>query len=162
MRKSLSVDMIWKLPRMRLCSWTAVMTVITCTCSIPVMAGSGDHWTKIQKNNGFKGWEKELHRIVQKDADQAENTFCVVVDQKESDLKAYVYWPQKSRLIIWGPSNDEISNLDQAGEPLDLKHDVVATQDDIGSSTYLVTRTWVSNILSACRRYGTTLTIDKS
>lgn len=154
--------MVWNVLQRQHRSAGLVIILIACAAPASARARPGDHWTSIDGNTGFTGWKKELHRLVQKDAERTRNNFCIVVHGQGAELEAYVYWPERNRLITWGPSDDEISSLDQVGAPLDLEHDVVATQADIGSSTYLVTRGWVDHVISACRRYGTTFAVDKS
>ncbi|MGI4802879.1 MAG: hypothetical protein ACRYG8_54375 [Janthinobacterium lividum] len=64
--------------------------------------------------------------------------------------------------MTWGSSKDEIGSLVRTGTAVDLDRDVVATQAEISSSTYLVTRAWMDRIVSACRRYGTIFIVGKS
>ncbi len=47
-------------------------------------------------------------------------------------------------------------------KPVDLRTGVVATQEEVGASTYLVTRAWADRILAQCRRIGRTVTLAPS
>jgi hypothetical protein len=80
------------------------------------------------------------------------NTFCVLgVTADDKSHVAWIIWKQKAQMILW-----EGQDLNKAGSRrvLDLKKDVVKTQTDVGSSTYLVTRDWVDQIEKACAKDG--------
>ena len=63
----------------------------------------------------------------------------------------HVYWREAHRLITWDPSEDAVGPSSvRPGNDLDLTKDVRATQAEVGSSTYLVTRSWVKNIVDQC------------
>ena len=44
---------------------------------------------------------------------------------------------------------------------IDLKHDVVATENDIRGSISRQTRAYVDRIINACTRYGDTLMVER-
>ena len=85
--------------------------------------------------------------------------FCVVGYQSAdtSDKRAWVYWTEGHEIILWSGASDPQSAptaLVYSRRILDLKKDVVPTEADIKGSTYLVTRTWVHDVISVCRTRG--------
>lgn len=69
---------------------------------------------------------------------------------------AWVYWRERNALILWEPTTHfEDSEPIYSRRVIDLEQDVVATEEEVGGSTYLVTRRWVDGVLSDCSRYGT-------
>jgi hypothetical protein len=84
--------------------------------------------------------------------------FCIVgyrhADQSQS---AWVIWKQAGKLILWEPGDEPLLNSRRV---LDLKRDVVKTEDDLHGSTYLVTRAWVKQIQADCQRAGVRTTVN--
>lgn len=83
--------------------------------------------------------------------------FCVIpYNRREGGRYAIVHWEERRRLILWGGADPghEVEALTHSRRVLDLDKDVVATEKDIGGSTYLVTRAWVEETLRDCRAFG--------
>lgn len=126
------------------------------------------HWAKIDAFPGFTGWRGQLQHMVDSDKRFSSNHFCLVVASGPTappDRKftwAYVYWREAARLYTFGQSSEAMSDLTAFKGPLDLHKDVVASEKHVGSSTYLVTRSWVRNILSHCTVAGTELTVERT
>ena len=81
--------------------------------------------------------------------------FCVVT-YPVGDGYAWVHWREGNQLIYWrgaadGPPDDTIAF---STRQLDLAKDVVATDEDIAGSTYLVSRKWVDDRLADCKARG--------
>jgi len=81
--------------------------------------------------------------------------FCVV-SYPIGDGYAWVHWLEGNQLIYWrgaadGPPDDTIAF---STRKLDLAKDVVATDEDIAGSTYLVSRKWVNDRLADCKARG--------
>jgi hypothetical protein len=92
--------------------------------------------------------------------------FCVVGydhgldDSGKRSRSAQVHWREGKRLILWEGANDWGPDvLRYARRDVDLRNDVVATEADVNSSTYLVTRAFVDRILVDCAAKGTRYTI---
>jgi len=82
--------------------------------------------------------------------------FCVVTYRSDEGY-AWVHWREANRLIFWRGAESDPSLDDSlvfASPKLDLARDVVASQKEVGSSTYLVTRDWVKARLADCKRRG--------
>ncbi|MEN3745774.1 hypothetical protein TPR58_01245 [Sphingomonas sp. HF-S3] len=65
---------------------------------------------------------------------------------------------EQRRLIFWRGGSDpdyRIDSIVDSNRQLDLNKDVVPTDADIGSSTYLISRTWLDRKLRDCAAKGT-------
>lgn len=129
----------------------------------PTLATPPSVWSKIGNDPSFQDWQAQIARMVAAGDNRTTNHVCVVGWRKKSETdlqQAYVIWPEQHRLITWMPSTEPNSLADET-HLLDLKTDVVASEQEIGGSTYLVTRAWVANIERQCHRYGTELLFEK-
>jgi len=72
----------------------------------------------------------------------------------QSDM-VWVIWRDGDRLIRWFPGED---NLMLSSRNLSLTDDVVPTDSDIGTSTYLVSRPWVIELERLCEHHGRRVT----
>ncbi len=127
------------------------------------MAATSSVWSKIGNDPYFQDWQAQIARMVEGVDARPVNHVCVVGWQKAGDAdlqQAYVIWPEQHRLITWMPST-EPNSLANETHVLDLKTDVVPREQDVGGSTYLVTRAWVENVERQCRRFGTELLFRK-
>ncbi len=131
-------------------------------------------WTKIDALPVFSGWRQELQRLVDTEGRGRLNHFCVVaetfrpprgpgdVKPPAEDQVGRVYWREGRRLIAWDPSKTAVDATSaRPGNDLDLTKDVRATQSEVGSSTYLVTRSWVSSIIRHCATDGSQIVVLK-
>lgn len=165
------VDRFLSLTRgLRLAAWA-----VGCTCALTAASSAATtRWTKIDAAPGFTGWHKELQRLTDKEGGARINHFCVVVERfrpqsGSGDTKppaqeslGRVYWREGSRLISWDASSADVGAAStRPGNDLDLKKDVRATQAEIGTSTYLVTRAWVHSIVQHCASDGLQVTVIK-
>ena len=86
------------------------------------------------------------------------NNFCVIAyesKEKQSPNYAWVYWKEKDALILWDPVEiGEKVDLTHSRRYLDMTKDVVNNEEELHGSTYKVTRNWVDNTLSECKKYG--------
>lgn len=77
---------------------------------------------------------------------------CIIGEQAADGTRwAWVIWPRGQRMILWGGG---ASTLIGSRRILDLTADVVASEDQLHGSSYRVTRTWVAQQMSRCRRSG--------
>ncbi len=85
--------------------------------------------------------------------------FCIIGYIGNGGEKiAWVHWRERRRLIFWrGGSDPEYrgDSIVDSNRQLDLDNDVVPTDADIGSSTYLISRTWLDETLRDCAAEGT-------
>lgn len=63
----------------------------------------------------------------------------------------WIIWREGDRLIRWFSGEN---NLDLSSRNLSLIKDVVPTDSDVGSSTYLVSRPWVEELERLCEAHG--------
>ena len=146
--------------------------------SVPALAAPATamatRWTKIDAVSGFSGWRQELRRLVDTQGRSRVNHFCVVAEvfrpprgvgdarPPAEERLARVYWREGRRLIAWDPSERAVDSTSaRPGNDLDLFRDVRATQAEVGSSTYLVTRSWVRTIVDHCRAEGSEIIVLK-
>jgi hypothetical protein len=93
--------------------------------------------------------------------------FCVIGYKFSADGSgwAQVHWREGKRLIRWeGTDPDHPAGLLRWGRrDFHLYSDLVATQADVGSSTYLETRAWADGVIADCAARGTrySVTIPK-
>jgi hypothetical protein len=79
-----------------------------------------------------------------------------------ADNIAWVYWQQGNRLVYWEPVIDGFESketLIRSRRNLDLTQDVVASDANIAGSTYLISRSWLDDLLTDCKRRGRTYKI---
>jgi hypothetical protein len=106
----------------------------------------------------FQDYKRVLTGYAHKHNPKSDNDFCVVGYLTADGLKsAWVIWPQKRKIILWEGQND----LDLSRRRLDLKSDVVPTENDLHGSTYLVTKAWVKQITDVCERSGTQVHVPR-
>jgi hypothetical protein len=78
--------------------------------------------------------------------------FCVVGYMTSDNLKnALVIWRQGREIILWYGGDQD---LDASQKIINLNTDVVATENDLHGSTYLVTQAWVREVTATCNRSG--------
>ena len=156
----------------RLCGAMGAFALSVCAAA-PSRA-TPSRWAGIESVKGFSGWRHELQRLVDAEGHSRINHFCVVAEvfhppRGPGDVKApveerlgHVYWREGRRLIAWDPSDAAVdSTSTRPGNDLDLTKDVRATQAEVGSSTYLVTRSWVRSIVSHCAAQGSQVIVLK-
>jgi hypothetical protein len=105
----------------------------------------------------FRNYKQVVTAYARKHRPYAENTFCVLGFQSDDNLKgAWVIWPEGKQIVLW-----EGGELDSSRRKLDLKTDVVATEEDLHGSTYRVTQAWVKEVTALCGRSGVTVRVPK-
>ncbi|GKS91882.1 MULTISPECIES: hypothetical protein [unclassified Acidovorax] len=112
---------------------------------------------------------RQLHR------NRHENRFCFVQERLPPDAAhpterdtIWMVWTTGARIYTFtnypGGSRED-PNSEAAGlahsNPVHWKTDVVADEDAVGGSTYLVTRAWVDRIRQACRRVGVAVRVPR-
>jgi hypothetical protein len=106
----------------------------------------------------FQDYKRVLTGYAHEHNPKSGSDFCVVGYLTADGLKsAWVIWQQKRKIILWEGQND----LDLSRRKLDLKSDVVPTENDLHGSSYLVTKAWVEQITDVCERSGTQVHISR-
>jgi hypothetical protein len=117
---------------------------------------------------GYKPVKSALQALVlTQKSTQSVQHFCVIgyhlnsPAQEQSSKIAWVYWKEQNSLTYWEPAAQGFKPEDtliNSRRQLDLSKDVVATQAEVGSSSYLVSREWVDSTLKDCKKRGTLYT----
>jgi hypothetical protein len=85
---------------------------------------------------------------------------CVLGERDAAgERTASVWWREGARIIVWEGRD---SKLATSVSNLDLRRDVVAGEDDLHGSTYLVTRQWVSDFQARCKRSGRSFIVRRT
>lgn len=105
----------------------------------------------VASHKDFQGYEAALREYVAHATSGKEADFCIVGFAREQIWrKAWVLWPQGDRILEWGGGESEIVSNPE----INLKTDVVASENEIQGSTYLVTQEWVNRLRDACNCFG--------
>jgi hypothetical protein len=110
--------------------------------------------------DGFGSPEKLLRELAAAKSKLPVHHFCVVGYKHagSGETTAWVHWIERAALILWEPS-DVPEPLARSRRYLDLKKDVVASQDNLQGSTYKVTQSWVDGVIADCAKAGDKYTI---
>jgi len=107
--------------------------------------------------------DKVLEEFVSARSSHRVNHFCIAAYRYPDGLKrAWAWWREGKLILPWDASRDPalpVSLL--TANPINLKHDVVASEADVQGSTSLVTRAWVSGIERDCQERGDQFTVMK-
>jgi hypothetical protein len=90
--------------------------------------------------------EQVVSAFVRKTSTSAVNHVCVI----QGSDHAWVLWSEKRLAVLWRGEPD----LRWSNRQLDWDKDFVATQADVGSSTYLETRATLAHLIATCERDG--------
>ncbi len=125
-------------------------------------AHATDRWFQLDRSPWFQGWRMQLQELVDQDRATGTSQVCAVgwQDGDPATLQAYIVWPAGHELITWRPSRDDPHSLVHETLVTDLHKDVVANEQAVNGSTYLVTRAWVRHIEQHCRSFGTTVSLS--
>lgn len=106
----------------------------------------------------FQDYKRIVTEYVYKNKPASASDICIVGYIEHGNVKtAWVIWHQRRKIILWEGQND----LDWSRRILDLKKDVVPTENDLHGSTYLVTKAWVKQLTTDCAHSGVKLHIPK-
>jgi hypothetical protein len=118
----------------------------------------------VRQHPGYGGPEKTLRQLVTRKGTQRVNHFCVIGYREPGGSEyAWVIWKEGRALILWEPSADPEypMSLSTSRRFLHLDRDVVASDEEVNGSTYLVTREWVGQLTRDCESHGDTFTVSK-
>jgi hypothetical protein len=107
-----------------------------------------------------------LSEYVEKFGRSRVNTFYKSEPENDGASEwTYAYWKENSVVLIIGPpyNVEDATLLEQEYfKSIDLKTGVVATEEEVGGSNYLVTRAFANDLIDKCVKRGLKVTIDKS
>ncbi|CAI9121066.1 hypothetical protein [Brytella acorum] len=111
----------------------------------------------------FHGWRGQVQELVLRRGKGGKQSVCLVgqADRQSAVTQGIVIWPAQKQVITWHPSTvDDPKSLADETNVIDTAKDVVASDAEVGTSTYLVTRKWLTDTERACRRYGVTVKVE--
>ncbi len=123
------------------------------------------HAFDVRGSRYFSNYKSIVGRYLRQASPHRRARACVVGQRVEGQRNdtAYVVWRGGDKLILWGAagdSPDSYETLINSNRSLSIRHDVVATDEAVGSSTYLVSRRWVAELERECARYGRYVTVN--
>ncbi len=121
-------------------------------------AAAASQWVSIKTLPGFSDVQDQLQALVNENGHDLINNLCVVGEKNGNNFQAEVYWPEENKLILWVPNINDPKTLIHSNRYLDLLSDV---RNNVGTSSYLVSRSFVKKVLSACREKGDHFVIKK-
>lgn len=105
-----------------------------------------------------------VNQLVESKGIAKTNTFYIqeVDDEQRGGRFAQVYWKEdRSVLFILPPYDAENFELELTySKKIDLDHDVVPNESDVGASNYLVPKVWMEEVLASCVQNGVKITIN--
>jgi len=133
-----------------------IISMIMCSTSASVTADVNQKnintppLVSIVDSPGFEAFKRTLSHIVKErnpGADKLQHFY--VAQYPENGVITYMFWQEMKLLWIMSPGRlDEESWLGvrypSSGQLIDLQNGVVSTVDEVGSSSYLVTKNWAA------------------
>jgi len=118
----------------------------------------------VSQNPYFLKPERAIrNRIAFEKRNHVTNHFCVVgYEWPDGGIQVWVNWREQKTNILWDGNEDrELRELGLMATRRNLRlgKDTVETNNDIGGSTYLVTRRWWQGIADDCMANGEKYTI---
>ena len=105
-----------------------------------------------------------VNQLVESKGIAKTNTFYVqeVDDEQRGGRFAQVYWKEDRSVIFIPPPYDaENFALEWTySRRIDLDHDVVPNESDVGTTNYLVPKQWIEEVLASCVQNGVKITIN--
>lgn len=101
----------------------------------------------------FSDYQQVVGSYLREQAPSKNAYACVIglTQGDRSDDVVWIIWREGDRLIRWFPGEND---LELSPRNLSLTDDIVPTDADIGSSTYLESRTWVTELERLCEDHG--------
>jgi hypothetical protein len=155
------IDMLWHL---------LLATALSLTTALPAGAQALPEQTfSPDQHPGFKPVKPALKALASAQKGKATlQHFCVIGYQlpassdNSSSKIAWVYWKEQNSMTYWEPAAQGAQPKDtliNSRRQLDFTQDVVATQAEVGSSSYLVACDWVDLLLKDCQKRGSTYAV---
>jgi hypothetical protein len=121
-------------------------------------------WVPISHYPQFATIKAQLQDLVDHDATQKINKFCVIGQKDSTFLGGYVYWLTGDQLLFWLPNPHDIYESDALTYPtveIDLKHGL-RDEEDARDDRDEMQRSYAETILQACQKSGQNFVIAKS
>ena len=105
------------------------------------------------------GYLDALTQFVRQNAKMKVNSVYVAwITNDDGQSSPYGYWKEDNSILLlryfYGPQGSADYVWLHRKARVDLATDVVATREEVGSSTYLVSQEWVDKIKNACLQEG--------
>jgi hypothetical protein len=101
----------------------------------------------------FSNYNSVVGKYLRQKSPNRHTRACIVgirIDGQNN--QAWVIWRGGDNLILWEGGGD--NDLDRSRRNLSLSQDVVRSDAEIGTSTYLVSRPWVTALERKCAQKG--------
>jgi len=143
-----------------ICAWYSAFALFQKT------AGADESRSSILRNPGFKHLFTSLQSLVQSEAQVKMNHFFVM---KYASAQTFTYMVWREGRMLWilelGSEKPEhwrqVVQFPRGGTRIDLDKNVVPSNKDVGSSTYLVNQAWVNSIVYDAVINGDLIVIEK-
>ncbi len=107
----------------------------------------------LDRSRYFSNYRAVVSRYLRQQSPQKPARACVIgLGGGVQNSLAWVIWRSGGRLILWQGEGDD--DLTHSPRYLSYQDDVVATDADVGTSTYLVSRRWVAALERKCAQSG--------
>lgn len=143
--------------------WTAVAVMTFAAACAEKSTPSTSHFADykpfdLETRPDFSGYQEVVGSYLSRNATGADTQACVIgLSQGRRDNEAvWVIWRDGDRLVRWFSGEND---LNLSSRNLSLTDDVVPTDADIGSSTYLVSRPWVNELERLCDEHGESVAV---
>lgn len=119
----------------------------------------------IKDNPGFKYFKSTLLKVIeQRRPELTGQHHFYVAHYPEGSEHSYMFWKEARLLWVLHLGTPEeygwmSMQLPSSGELLHVDRDVVATQEEVGTSTYLVSQDWMNDKIYKCVVDGDLITI---
>jgi hypothetical protein len=144
--------------------YAAAIFVISTSTSGNLSAGDKNPYHfetfELRGSRYFSNYNAVVGRYLKQHSPHRRALACVVGQRivGQQNETAYVIWRGGDKLILWWGGGDD--DLNRSNRILSLRREVVATDEAIGTSTYLVSRPWVAMVERNCARYGRYVTVN--
>ena len=126
----------------------------------PASAAIGATSFDLDADPDYRNYRQAVVTYLASRHSRADAHVCVLGERDGGgDRTVTVWWKEGARLIQW---EGRESKLATSISNLDLKRDVVASEDDLHGSTYLVTRAWVAGFEARCTRSGKSFVVRRA
>jgi hypothetical protein len=118
----------------------------------------------VRKHPGYAQPERSLELLVRTRGTRRLNHFCVIGYRDASGHEyAWVRWEEGKALILWEAAAEPArpTRLADSRRYLRLDKDVVASEEEVNGSSYLVTREWINGVKRDCESHGDKFVISK-
>lgn len=121
---------------------------------------------KVRPHSDNSSLNRQLSEFAELFGKSRKNTFYIskIETDNNKDFWVSVYWKEdKSILILYPPfdKEDELYYNYFYAKRIDLVWDVVPTEKEVGTTNYLVSKTWAKEMISKCISSGNKVTIEK-